>query len=171
MNHKPTDPDLPDLRQVYEDLTRFREGFSTLLMATIGADAEPEASYAPFVEESGEFYIFVSELSSHTSNLMESGRVAVLFIEDESSTRNLFARRRLSYQCRAEEVARTTDGFETILGRFEGRFGGLITTLKGLSDFHLIRLSPRSARYVTGFAKAFAIDDVALAQIRHIRPT
>lgn len=171
MNNETTTPGLPDLRQVYEELIRFREGFSTLLMATIGADGEPEASYAPYVEQGGDFYIFVSELSSHTANLMQSGRVGILFIEDESSNRNLFARRRLSYRCRAEVVARTTAGFDTILDRFEARFGGLIATLKGLNDFHLIRLSPQSARYVTGFAKAYAIDDVTLAQIRHIRPT
>lgn len=171
MTNEPTAPGLPDLRQVYEELTRFREGFSTLLMATVAADGEPEASYAPYVEEGGDFYIFVSELSSHTANLMHSGRVGILFIEDESSNRNLFARRRLSFQCRAEEVARTTAGFDSILGRFEARFGGLIATLKALNDFHLIRLRPQSGRYVTGFAKAFAIDDVALGEIRHIRPT
>jgi putative heme iron utilization protein len=159
----------PDLGKVYAEVLRFREGFATLLMATVDPDGEPDASYAAYVEEGGDFYVFVSELSVHTKNLLESGRVSVLFIEEEASAGHLFARRRLTFRCRAEEIARGSIGCETILDRFEVRFGALIATLRGLQDFHLVRLRPESARYVSGFAKAFAIDDVQLAEIRHIR--
>jgi heme iron utilization protein len=169
MTNAPAVPHVPDLPQVYEDLMRFRAGFSTLVMATGGADGEPDASYAAYIEEDGDFYVYVSELSRHTKNLMETERVSVLFIEDEASAGHPFTRRRLTYQCRAEEVARGTSQFDGILLRFEDRFGGLIATLRGLRDFHLFRLRPRSACYVTGFARAFAIDEVQLGEIRHIR--
>ncbi|WP_325290514.1 pyridoxamine 5'-phosphate oxidase family protein [Thiocapsa sp.] len=39
----------PDLDAIYEELQRFRAGFSTLSMATCGPDGEPDASYAPYL--------------------------------------------------------------------------------------------------------------------------
>ena len=169
MTDSTASPSAHDLAQVYAEVMRFREGFATLLMATVAPDGEPDASYAAYIEEDGDFYVFVSELSAHTKNLLESGRVSVLFIEEEAAAGHLFARRRLTYRCRAEEFARGSIGCETLLDRFELRFGALIVTLRGLRDFHLVRLRPVSARYVSGFAKAFAIDDVQLAEIRHLR--
>jgi heme iron utilization protein len=169
MINQTSEPGAPDLQQVYDDLMRFRADFSTLVMATCGSDGAPDASYAAYVEEGGDFYVYVSELSRHTRNLMETECVSVLFIEDESTAGHAFTRRRLTYRCRAEEVMRESSELDTILGRFEDRFGGLIATLRGLRDFHLFRLRPESACYVTGFAKAFAIDAVQLGEIRHVR--
>jgi heme iron utilization protein len=138
-------------------------------MATCGPDGEPEASYAPYIEVGGDLYVFVSALSTHTANLIETGRASVLFIEDETRAVHPFVRRRLTLQCRVEEIARDEDGYGGILDLFEARFGGLVATLRSLADFHLLRLHPERGRYVKGFGKAFAIDDVGLARIRHIR--
>ncbi|WP_296808644.1 pyridoxamine 5'-phosphate oxidase family protein [Thiocapsa sp.] len=159
----------PDLDAIYEELQLFRAGFSTLAMATRGPDGEPEASYAPYLEVDGDLYVFVSALSTHTANLIETGRVSVLFIEDEAAAAHPFVRRRLTFQCRVDEIARDRDGYEGVLDLFETRFGGLVKTLRTLADFHLLRLHPERGRYVKGFGKAFAIDDVELARIRYIR--
>lgn len=159
----------PDLHAVYEELQLFRAGFSTLAMATCGPDGEPDASYAPYLEVEGDLYVFVSALSTHTANLIETGRVSVLFIEDETRAAHPFVRRRLTLQCRVEEIARDRDGYEGVLDLFETRFGGLVKTLRALVDFHLLRLHPERGRYVKGFGKAFAIDDLELARIRHLR--
>ncbi|WP_373510229.1 HugZ family protein [Thiocapsa sp.] len=162
-------PSSPDLDAIHAELSRFRAGFSTLLMATCASDGEPDASYAPYLEVGGDFYVFVSELSTHTANLIETGRVSVLFIEDEASAAHAFVRRRLTFRCRVEEIARGKDVYDSVLDLFETRFGGLVATLRALSDFHLLRLRPERGLYVKGFGKAFAIDDVQLARIRHIR--
>ncbi|TVQ85751.1 MAG: HugZ family protein [Chromatiaceae bacterium] len=162
-------PSPPDLQQVYAELQQFRTSFATLLMATSNSAGEPDASYAAYIEEDGDFYCFLSELSIHTRNLRERPRVSALFIENEASAGHLFARRRLIFTCEVEEVARDSTRCEALLDRFAGQFGALIATLRGLDDFHLFRLRPRHARYVSGFAKAFVIDDVALAEIRHLR--
>ncbi|EGV19921.1 HugZ family pyridoxamine 5'-phosphate oxidase [Thiocapsa marina] len=162
-------PSTPDLDAIYEEIQLFRAGFSTLSMASISPGGEPEASYAPYLEADGDLYIFVSALSVHTANLIETGRVSVLFIEDEATAAHPFVRRRLTLQCRVDEIARDSDGYEAILDRFETRFGGLVATLRALADFHLLRLRPERGRYVKGFGKAFAIDDVGLARVRHIR--
>jgi putative heme iron utilization protein len=158
-----------DLEAIYEELQLFRAGFSTLSMATCSSGGEPEASYAPYSEVDGDLYVFVSALSTHTANLIQTGRVSVLFIEDEATAAHPFVRRRLTLQCGVEEIARDSDGYEPILDLFETRFGGLVATLRALADFHLLRLHPERGRYVKGFGKAFAIDDVGLARVRHIR--
>jgi heme iron utilization protein len=159
----------PDLDAIYDELQLFRAGFSTLSMATCSAGGEPEASYAPYLEVDRDLYVFVSALSTHTANLIETGRVSVLFIEDEARAAHPFVRRRLTFQCQVEEVTRDEDGYKGILDLFETRFGGLVATLRTLGDFHLLRLHPERGRYVKGFGKAFAIDDVGLARVRHIR--
>lgn len=157
------------LVQVWEELQAFRRGFRTLLMATHGQDGEPDASYAAYVDWEGDFLVFVSELSAHTRNLRETGRASVLFIEDEGAAAHLFARRRLTFRCEVAEIPRDSPLAVEMLGRFETEFGALIQTLKGLDDFHLLRLRPLRARYVAGFARAFEIEDVEVARIRHIR--
>lgn len=162
-------PSTPDLQQVYAELQQFRTGFDSLLMATSNHAGEPDASYAAYIEEDGDFYCLLSELSIHTRNLRERPQVSVLFIENEASAGHLFARRRLTFACSVEEVARESARCEALLDRFAEQFGALIATLRGLDDFHLFRLRPRHARYVSGFAKAFVIDDVALAEVRHLR--
>lgn len=152
-----------------DELQAFRSRFACVLMATVNRDGSPEASYAPFVEEGGDFHVYVSELSPHTANLRDRGRVSVLFIEDETASRTPFARRRLTVQCSAREVPRGTPPFERVLGLLQARFGALVETLRGLPDFHLFRLSPGAARYVSGFGQAFELDRLAPAEARHLK--
>ena len=41
------------------------------------------ASYAAYVERDGDYYVYLSERALHTCNLLDNGRVSVLFIENE----------------------------------------------------------------------------------------
>lgn len=157
--------DLDIVRAEYEV---FPQNFDSLLMATTSSDGEPNASYAAYIRQDSDFYVFVSELAAHTRNLKEHGKVSVLFIEDEASSKNLFARRRVTYQCEARHVARESDGFTPILDLFAEKFGALIGTLRDLKDFHLYRLHPLKATYVSGFAKAFVIEGDELDNVRHL---
>lgn len=157
--------DLDTIRAEYEV---FHENFDTLLMATADGVGEPVASYAAYVRDGLDFYVYVSELAAHTRNLKEQGKVSVLFIEDESAAKSPFARRRVTYQCGAEEIARGDAGFDPILDAFSRKFGALIDgTLRELKDFHLYRLRPRKASYVSGFARAFVIEGDELNSVRH----
>lgn len=158
-----------DLQDVREELEQLRAGFSTLLLATVSADGLPDASYAAYVERDGDYYVYVSELSTHTRNMASNGRASALFIENEAHAGHLFARKRLTYQCEAIEVARDAAAFDPIMQAFAERFGQLIDTLRGLQDFHLFRLRPMRGRYVAGFARAYEMDSAELQQIRHIR--
>ena len=139
------------------------------LMGNSPADAWPDISYAPFIWRDGVFYIFISELAAHTRNLMANESTSVMFIEDEAGNRNPFARRRVSFICRAGQVERDAVEFSPVLAELEQAFGPTVGVLKGLSDFRLFALQPVSGRYVVGFGKAYDID-LADFSLRHVGP-
>jgi putative heme iron utilization protein len=149
-------PESIDIQSVTADYLAFRDGFRTLVLSTF-ADGLPQISYAPFVDLDGTLFIYVSELAAHTRHLLLTQRCAVLLIEDERASRNLFARRRISYQCRAREVDQASAPGQQALERMQARFGNTMELLRTLKDFHLIGLEVIEGSYVAGFGKAFAI--------------
>jgi putative heme iron utilization protein len=154
-----------------QEIVGFRDSFRSMVMATVNKAAEPESSYAPFVvNEQNEVFVFVSGLARHTRNLNERGQASLMFIEDESQAANVFARRRLVYQCKGEPVMRDSDEWSQAMALFDGRFGRFMETLRALPDFQLFRLVPVKGSYVTGFGKAYQLEGDALAQIRHLGP-
>lgn len=147
-----------------EDVERLLSEVQSLQLATLNKDDLPEASVTPCLYESGVFYIFVSRLSAHTANLLQSPRLSVLVVEDESSARNVFARRRLTFDCQAELLARETADSQAVLDRFESRSGPTLQLLRTLPDFCLFRLSPSKGSFVKGFGQAFRFQGVAWDQ-------
>lgn len=157
-----------DLNVVRDECVRFPEAFQSVLMATVGQSGMPDASYAAYVQFENDYYVYVSELASHTKNLAETGNVSLLFIEEESSARHLFARQRMTLQCNASFVSRSTEEFERVMDMFEEKFGSIMSMLKSLKDFHMFRITPRKAAFVRGFAQAFELDGKGMSNIRHI---
>jgi heme iron utilization protein len=137
----------------------FTDLFQSLVISTVSADHIPNASYAPFViDESRSIYIYVSGLSTHTQNLHAIPKASVLFIEDESQTQQIFARRRLTFECTATLIERETELWNQILSRFEARFGDIIQILRDLPDFRIFKLTPNQGRFVIGFGAAYEVD-------------
>lgn len=157
-----------DLALVRDECARFPEAFQSVLMATVGQSGMPDASYAAYVQFEDDYYVYVSELAQHTKNLAETGNVSLLFIEEEASARHLFARQRMTLQCDADFVSRSTEEFERIMDLFEEKFGAFMSMLKKLNDFHLFRMTPRKGAFVRGFAQAFELDGKGMSNIRHI---
>jgi len=146
------------LDELTTEVLAFRDGFGTVVMATVGADGHPEASYAPYVaDDNGRFFVFLSALASHTRHVEESGVVSLLFIEDECKAREAFARRRLSIACAAQLVAHDAETWRLIMDRFAERFGAVVEVLRVLPDFRLFMLEPRAATYVRGFGQAYRL--------------
>jgi putative heme iron utilization protein len=150
-----------------DECRKFPEQFKSLHLATCNAIGEPEASYAAYVERDGLYYVYTSELSSHTANLAANGRCSVLFIESEEQAKHLFARRRLTLQCTAIECHRDNPEFEPLMDVFAQKFGSFMEMMRQLTDFHLYQLSPISGGYVSGFAQAYTLDGIGLSQIKH----
>lgn len=152
-----------------EEAAAFLGRFKTLQMATASADGEPEASYAPFVRTGDNtFFICVSDLSRHTGHLVANGRASILLIEDESEAAQLFARRRLVFECAAEQVERGTARWNAIMDLFEREFGEVIGLIRPLADFRMFALVPRRGVYVKGFGQAWRIAGPALDALRRM---
>ncbi len=137
----------------------------TLHLATLSQAGQPEASYAPFVQQGDNYYVYVSELAAHCGNLMHSARCAVLVIEDEAQAKTPFARQRLSVQCAAREVARGSAQFEQVMQAFHNRFGKFMIAIDEMLDFHLFELSPERGGYVAGFGRAYAFEGKEFGQM------
>lgn len=145
-----------DIQTAY---VQFPERLQSLMLSTIQADGQPQASYAPFVVDGErQFYIFVSGLSSHTQNLKTTAKAGILLIEDEADTRQVFARQRLMYDCRVELIERHAPQWTIWADKFQSRFGGIIDMLRQLPDFQIFKLTPQAGRFVVGFGAAYEVD-------------
>jgi putative heme iron utilization protein len=135
----------------------FLSSRNTLVMATVDKNGAPNASYAPFVQRTPWLYVYTSTRSKHTENMTETTRASVMFIEDETCTRNFFARERFTCQCRAEVVERESKEWRTVMSLFKKKFGRVFAMIRPLPDFTLFRLIPNGGLYVRGFGQAFEV--------------
>lgn len=137
---------------------QFTQEFQSIIISTVNDEGIPNGSYTPFVmDELKNIYIYVSGLSPHTQNINFNHKVSVLFIEDEAQTPQIFARRRLNYDCTATLIERETEKWLNIVDEFEARFGEIIKMLRSLDDFRIFKLTPHSGRFVIGFGQAYHI--------------
>lgn len=130
------------------------ERYQALALATANAAGEPNCSSVPYLLDRGHFFILVSGLSKHTGNLLQSKKCHVMVLADEQETVNPFARRRLSYACSVEPVARPSARAEELLVLLRRRFGPTVDMLASLPDFQLLELTPLSGNIVIGFGQA-----------------
>lgn len=141
----------------------------TLLLSTASITGVPDLGYAPYVrDESGCFYVFISELAAHTENLLNNPRASVMFVRPESEANNLFARERAIFDCLVKEIDLSDDCYSTQLTALQNKFGEIVGVLRSLSDFHLFALAPESGRYVAGFGQAYTIN-VRDGTLSHLR--
>ena len=155
-----------------ESFEAFKQSVQTLQLSTITSEGKPNGSYSPFVaDDSGNFYIFVSQLASHTQDLLSNPQASILLIQDEAETRQIFARRRLSYQCNVDVVDADNADYSPMLDAMEQRFGNVVELLRTLPDFILFRLTPNQGQYVHGFGKAYKLLGKGLLALEHIDPS
>ncbi|RDE22953.1 HugZ family protein [Motiliproteus coralliicola] len=156
----PTSDPQPDLQKVSEAALLLRQRHQTLLLSSLNGSL-PELSYAPYCcDDQGNFYIYISQLASHTENLKQHPQCSAMFIAEEQGCRNLFARERLSFSCRAELIEPQDGDYAPRLEQLEQQFGEVVRLLRTLPDFCLFRLCPLEGRYVAGFGRAYQLDPV-----------
>ncbi len=140
------------------DFLRLRDNTRSVQLATINPAAGPEASYAPCVWQGNDCYLFLSGLSSHTTNLLANPRISLLLLEESAAAANPFARKRASLQGAAAVVERDDPDFASIMNEFHRSFGKVMQLLEPLPDFRLFRVSIDGGSFVRGFGQAFTID-------------
>lgn len=101
----------------------------TVMLATVGEDGNPNVSYAPFAINNGEYQVFISTIARHARNLQEVPKVSLMLIEDESQSRQIFARRRLSFDAVARVVERESEEWHSGVEALKARHGALMDEL------------------------------------------
>lgn len=133
------------------------------------AGLEPHIGYTPFAQYDNDLLIFVSQLSLHTRDLLNHPQAAVMLIDDEQDSTQIFARNRVSFQCNAQRIASSDPDYDTLLDVYEERHGKMVGVLRELPDFVLFRLQPLSGMFVMGFGKAFHLSGPGMSHFEHAR--
>lgn len=119
---------------------------------------EPAISMVPFVLPMGqaELLIHVSALATHTRDMLEHPRVAVLVTADTNGPWSPQALPRVSLQAEAVPLARESAEYAQARAHYLARFPDAAQTFE-LADFSLVVLRPLSARGVAGFGRAYSL--------------
>jgi putative heme iron utilization protein len=131
----------------------------SVILATVDAEGNPNSSYAPFVQVENTFYILVSFMARHTKNLAEGRKTSVMFIEDESATKQIYARERLTLEASALQIDRDSETWNTVVTNLKETHGKVVDVISEMKDFILIALQPIKGSYVNGFGSAYFVDE------------
>jgi len=155
MNHTHTEKKAkPVAPKVKELIDRTK----SVILATVDAEGNPNSSYAPFVQVENTFYILVSFMAKHTKNLSEGRKTSVMFIEDESATKQIYARERLTLEAVTSQIERDSETWNTVVTKLKEDHGKVVDVISEMGDFILIALQPVKGSYVNGFGSAYFVD-------------
>lgn len=130
----------------------------SIILATVDAEGNPNSSYAPFVQVDQTFYILVSFMAKHTKNLADGRKTSVMFIEDESATKQIYARERLTIDATTSQIERDSEVWNAVVAKLRETHGKVVEVISEMGDFILIALQPVKGSYVNGFGSAYFVD-------------
>lgn len=149
---KKTKPLIPKIQELIS-------GSQSIILGTVDAEGNPSASYAPFAQINNKFYILVSFMARHTRNLKDIKKTSIMFIEDESATKQIYARHRLTLDATALHIERDSPLWSTAIAKLQEKHGKILDLLTGMDDFIMIELIPLKGAYVNGFGSAYFVSD------------
>ncbi|NMS58529.1 pyridoxamine 5'-phosphate oxidase family protein, partial [Vibrio parahaemolyticus] len=114
-------------------------------------------------------FVLISKIARHARNLLENPNVSLMMIEDEESSKQLFARKRLTFDAVANVVERDTEMWQQVVEQMKERFGEIIDGLSQLEDFVLFNLKPESGLFVKGFGQAYQVSGDDLVDFVHLQ--
>ena len=139
------------------------------ILASVSSKGEPLSSYAPvYLDEGRRFYVYISSMAKHTSQIRRSGKASAMLIEDESVAENLFARKRFTVDCDAIVLKRDSEAWLEGIAGMEARHGETMASLKNLVDFDLFQLTPKEGRLVLGFGRSYRVSGEGLSEIGYV---
>jgi len=156
-----------DFTPVQEQLASFIALRQSLVLATHDALGECELGVTPFVFVDGVFAVLLSGLAPHTRHLEREPRAQIMLLEDETETRQPYARLRMSVRCEVTRLARDDERSDAIFAQMQARFGSIVPLLRGLNDFNVFTMQPKDGRFIAGFGKAYRLD--GLSVVEHLR--
>lgn len=141
----------------------------TIMLSTVDKDGNPNVSYAPFVINNGEYQVLISTIARHARNLLEVPKVSLMIIEDESKSRQIFARRRLSFDAAVRVLERHSEEWEQAIAALKARQGNLVDELSKMQDFNVFCFKPERGLFVKGFGQAFQVSNDDLVNFVHLQ--
>lgn len=155
-------------------LVSFTKNMESLNLSTANKEGEPYASYSPFVEdEEGNFYIFISTAVAHSHNMSATGKAHIMFLEDESKSDHIYARRRMYFKAKAEKFDQNDERDEEIHFLFKEKFQDRVSFFSMMKDSRFYKLMPSDGNLVLGFGSAYKISDdrktLSLSEAGHSR--
>lgn len=139
-----------------KNLNKFLENIQSLTISSLDENGYPFSSYAPYVKHNHKYYTYLSLMAKHSKNLKENSISSIFFCEDEKECSNIFAKKRVSIQCKTLMLEQDTKNEEEILNVFRSKFGeDMVNMLKKMGDFYLFEFTPFYGEAVFGFGKAY----------------
>ena len=151
------------------EIKEFRQERRTLQLATVDQEGRPNVSYAPFVQNQKGYFVLISDIARHARNLKANPQVSLMMIEDEESSKQLYARKRLTFDAQASVVERETELWTQVIGQMQERFGEIIDGLSQLQDFSLFNLKAENGLFVKGFGQAYQVSGDDLVDFVHLQ--
>jgi len=146
------------IEDAQKEMVPFLEKIQSVLLSTVDVEGEPFVSYSPYVEdEDGNFYVFISTAVNHSHNMNATKKAHIMFLEDESVTDHIYARKRMYFKADAQRFEDNDERVEKIHDLFKKRFGNKVSFFSMMKDFQFYKLSPKEGNFVLGFGGAYKI--------------
>lgn len=129
-------------------------------------DGAPNLAMVAFItdDDFSGFYIHVSRLGKHTRDMETDPHVSLLIAQTDDGRADPQTLARLSLNGTAGMLPRTDPHYPQVKHAYLTRFPEA-EQLFSLGDFNLWRISPKSGRFVAGFAQAYNIVPETLIKV------
>lgn len=137
----------------------------SIRLAALGTlrDAMPHVSLVAFAvaQDFSAFYILVSRLAQHTMDLRKEKRVSLLISEKDDGRSDPQTLARLTIRGVSDFMTPGEPGYTPVKNLYLARYPAS-EPLFLLTDFNMVRIIPKGARYIAGLAKAYNLTPEAL---------
>ena len=129
-------------------------------------DDEPNLAMVAYAvaDDFSAFYIHVSKLGKHTTDMERDPHVSLLIIEKDDDRADPQTLARVSIRGMAEILSRTRSEYAEIRNIYLERFPEA-ERLFSFGDFNIWKITPKGGRYVAGFGRAFNLVPEALIKV------
>lgn len=137
-------------------------------VAALGTLHEGEPNLAmvaySFAKDFSAFYIHVSRLGKHTTDMENDPRVSLLINETDDHRADPQTLVRVSIRGMAEMLPKTDPSYAQVKQNYLERFPEA-EQLFNLGDFNIWKITPKGGRFVAGFGRAFNLVPEALVKV------
>ena len=120
-----------------------------------------------FAGDFSAFYIHVSRLGKHTTDMENDSRISLLITETDDQRLDPQTLVRVSFRGMAEILPRTNPNYAQVKNIYLQRFPEAEQFFQ-LGDFNIWKITPGGGRFVAGFGRAFNLVPEALKKVSRL---